>query len=117
MREPGFYCEGCGTKVDKWAIECPSCNRIFDSIKCPRCNFTGTARQFTNGCPVCGFQSQEQKDRIAQQAKLHAKHKSASHPISSKEKKENRVSAIFYKVSIALLIVIIIVLIGFIINQ
>ncbi len=60
-RKPGFFCEGCGEKVDKWALQCPKCGKIFDSIKCPECNHTGTAVEFTNGCPKCGFMSKEQK--------------------------------------------------------
>lgn len=56
-KPPDFFCEFCGAKVDKWAIQCGSCNRIFDSIKCPKCDFVGKADDFPNGCPKCGFQS------------------------------------------------------------
>ena len=56
-KDPKFFCEFCGAKVDKWAIQCDKCNRIFDSIKCPKCSNFGKAEDFPNGCPKCGFQS------------------------------------------------------------
>lgn len=54
---PSFFCEFCGARVDKWAIQCDKCHRVFDSIKCPKCSYVGKAEDFPNGCPDCGFQS------------------------------------------------------------
>lgn len=56
-KAPNFFCEFCGAKVDKWAIQCDKCGRVFDSIKCPKCSYVGKADDFPNGCPQCGFHS------------------------------------------------------------
>ncbi|MBN2650773.1 MAG: zinc ribbon domain-containing protein [Spirochaetales bacterium] len=116
MKEPDFYCEGCGTKVDKWAIDCPKCGRVFDSIKCPQCEFTGKANQFTNGCPVCGFQSKEQKLRMKQEAKARQQQEPQPQP-KGKKGGDFKFSEIFYKSSIAVLTIVIIVLAAVLIGR
>jgi len=53
---PAFYCENCGKKVPPEVSFCPYCGKKFYSVRCPLCSFTGTARQFADGCPSCGYQ-------------------------------------------------------------
>jgi predicted RNA-binding Zn-ribbon protein involved in translation (DUF1610 family) len=50
-----FYCENCGAEVNRGAGRCPSCGRLFSSIRCPGCGFTGDEALFKKGCPVCGY--------------------------------------------------------------
>lgn len=64
-QKPNYFCEACGEQVDKWDIRCPHCGKQFDSIKCPQCNYSGNAQEFSNGCPSCGFMSEEQKKAAA----------------------------------------------------
>ena len=33
---------------------CPYCGRIFTSVLCPKCGFSGDPERFRTGCPVCG---------------------------------------------------------------
>lgn len=63
-----YFCESCGTQVDKWDVQCPNCGKQFDSIKCPQCGYSGNAQEFSNGCPSCGFMSEEQKLAAAQKS-------------------------------------------------
>lgn len=64
-QKPNYFCEACGARVDKWDIRCPHCGKQFDSIKCPQCNYSGNAQEFSNGCPSCGFMSEEQRKAAA----------------------------------------------------
>ncbi len=50
-----FFCENCGKEVKRNASICPHCGRLFASVKCPACNYAGSASQFSNGCPRCGY--------------------------------------------------------------
>jgi predicted RNA-binding Zn-ribbon protein involved in translation (DUF1610 family) len=50
-----FFCENCGAEVNRNADRCPSCGRIFASVRCPACGFTGEEERFKKGCPVCGY--------------------------------------------------------------
>jgi hypothetical protein len=50
-----FFCEACGTEVTGRADTCPSCGRPFLGIRCPKCGREGSAGDFRNGCPDCGF--------------------------------------------------------------
>jgi hypothetical protein len=34
---------------------CPYCGRIFASIRCPSCGYSGHDKMFQNGCPMCGY--------------------------------------------------------------
>ncbi len=52
---PKFFCENCGKEVKRNAPLCPHCGRFFASVRCPSCNYLGSASQFTNGCPKCGY--------------------------------------------------------------
>ncbi len=94
-RKPGFFCEGCGEKVDKWALQCPSCGKIFDSIKCPECSNTGTAEEFSNGCPVCGFMSKAQKEKLKSEMKA-----------SKRSNNNSEISSSFYIIAILMLLIV-----------
>jgi predicted RNA-binding Zn-ribbon protein involved in translation (DUF1610 family) len=50
-----FFCENCGAEVDRDTGRCPSCGRVFSSVRCPQCGFTGEETLFKKGCPVCGY--------------------------------------------------------------
>ena len=50
-----FFCEACGKPVALKASKCPHCGRLFDSVKCPKCSFSGRPELFTDGCPSCGY--------------------------------------------------------------
>jgi hypothetical protein len=50
-----FFCESCGAEVSHAAKICPSCGKTFTAIRCPRCGFEGGAKQFSRGCPGCGY--------------------------------------------------------------
>lgn len=54
-----FYCQFCGSEVPLNAKKCPDCLKEFGSVLCPKCNYSGDARRFTNGCPECGYLKQE----------------------------------------------------------
>ena len=55
MQRRRFYCENCGEEVRPTAKVCPKCGAFFTNVRCPRCNYTGKAHEFTRGCPVCGY--------------------------------------------------------------
>ena len=50
-----FFCENCGAEVQRNSKTCPRCGQSFADILCPACGFTGEARLFSAGCPVCGY--------------------------------------------------------------
>ena len=54
-RNPKFFCENCNAEVRRDAMICPHCGRFFASVRCPACSFTGTHKEFKNGCPSCGY--------------------------------------------------------------
>ncbi|MDR3122434.1 MAG: zinc ribbon domain-containing protein [Treponema sp.] len=49
-----FFCENCGAEVKRDSKTCPHCGRSFANVLCPACGFSGEARLFAVGCPVCG---------------------------------------------------------------
>lgn len=55
MQRRRFFCENCGEEVKPTAKVCPSCGAFFTNVRCPRCNYTGKAHEFAQGCPVCGY--------------------------------------------------------------
>ena len=57
MKTKEFFCEACGNAVSLKASKCPHCGKLFESVKCPKCEFTGASELFSNGCPVCGYLS------------------------------------------------------------
>lgn len=50
-----FYCQYCGAKVSINSTKCHNCNKEFESILCPKCLYSGSAVEFSNGCPSCGY--------------------------------------------------------------
>jgi len=52
---PRFFCEQCGAEVPRNANRCSSCGRLFSSVLCPSCGFSGAERLFADGCPSCGY--------------------------------------------------------------
>ncbi|MDR0486871.1 MAG: zinc-ribbon domain-containing protein, partial [Treponema sp.] len=56
MKEiPRFFCDNCGCEVEDNAKACPRCGRIFTSVRCPSCGYSGEEKLFANGCPKCGY--------------------------------------------------------------
>jgi len=55
MKEAKFFCDSCGTEVERDARTCPNCDRLFTSGRGPRCGKTGSSNAFKWGCPVCGY--------------------------------------------------------------
>jgi uncharacterized membrane protein YvbJ len=56
-KKPRFFCDNCGSEVDRNARACPQCGRLLAAVRCPSCGFTGEESDFTNGCPSCGYSS------------------------------------------------------------
>ena len=54
-KQPKFFCENCNAEVRRDAVICPNCGRFFASVRCPSCGFTGTHKEFKDGCPSCGY--------------------------------------------------------------
>ena len=54
-KQPKFFCENCKAEVRRDAMICPHCGRFFASVRCPSCGFTGTHKEFKDGCPSCGY--------------------------------------------------------------
>ncbi|MDR2313826.1 MAG: zinc-ribbon domain-containing protein [Spirochaetaceae bacterium] len=50
-----FFCDHCGTEVERNSNRCPRCGRIFAFVRCPQCGFTGEESLFKKGCPGCGY--------------------------------------------------------------
>jgi hypothetical protein len=50
-----FFCEFCKAEVPQNATMCAVCGRTFAAVKCPKCGKTGSADEFSNGCPFCGY--------------------------------------------------------------
>lgn len=50
-----FFCQSCGSEVNQNAKVCTYCGKFFASVMCPNCGHSGTADQFTHGCPQCGY--------------------------------------------------------------
>jgi len=56
-KKPRFFCDNCGYEVGAETKSCPYCGRLFASIRCPSCDYSGPDRMFQNGCPMCGYSS------------------------------------------------------------
>lgn len=50
-----FYCQYCGASVSIDCNSCPNCKKVFESILCPKCLYSGSSIEFRNGCPSCGY--------------------------------------------------------------
>jgi len=60
-KKPRFFCDNCSTEVGHNVKACPTCGRLFASVRCPSCNFVGNDDIFTDGCPVCGYSTSPTK--------------------------------------------------------
>ena len=63
LKNPRFFCESCNAEVPRDAKNCPKCGRLFASVLCPSCGFTGEETLFKGGCPVCGYSSKAEGGR------------------------------------------------------
>jgi hypothetical protein len=54
-KQQKFFCEFCKSEVPQNATTCTVCGRTFAAVKCPKCGKTGTADEFSTGCPFCGY--------------------------------------------------------------
>ena len=74
-KQPKFFCENCNAEVRRDAMICPYCGRFFASVRCPPCGFTGTHKEFKDGCPSCGYaftpDAQENKKSKTIKKKFH----------------------------------------------
>jgi ssDNA-binding Zn-finger/Zn-ribbon topoisomerase 1 len=57
VKTKAFFCESCSALVPPFAERCPRCGKFFDSVKCPKCLFSGSVKDFLNGCPACSYLS------------------------------------------------------------
>ncbi len=55
MNPPRYFCENCGAEVRRNDKVCRNCGRFFNSVKCPKCDYSGEVKDFDFGCPVCGY--------------------------------------------------------------
>ncbi|GBU29268.1 hypothetical protein R84B8_02832 [Treponema sp. R8-4-B8] len=81
-KKPRFFCDYCGNEVGSEVKKCPYCGRIFASVRCPSCGYSGQDRMFQNGCPMCGYSappSPKQKNPKMKPPKI--KHRHAGEPI------------------------------------
>jgi hypothetical protein len=55
MNRATFTCDSCQAEVDLHDTRCPSCGKVFDAVRCPRCGHQGSPSAFSNGCPKCRY--------------------------------------------------------------
>ncbi|MDR2446854.1 MAG: zinc ribbon domain-containing protein [Treponema sp.] len=70
-----FFCDKCGFEVPQDAKVCPDCGCSFSSVKCPACGFIGQVASFQDGCPVCGYSTEQIENaqtKMAQSASIQA---------------------------------------------
>lgn len=121
-----FFCEFCDTEVPQQSIVCPKCGHFFASVRCPKCGFTGTQREFSNGCKACGYAfsgSTTQKSTSStskENTKLppKAKYKTRKNALSeikkheANQKREDSLPLWIYIFSITILVVLLAVLLS-----
>jgi uncharacterized membrane protein YvbJ len=54
-KTPRYFCDNCNTEVFSTDRACPNCGRLFVSVRCPNCGYSGEDKRFENGCPLCGY--------------------------------------------------------------
>ena len=64
-KEAKYFCEFCDTEVEEDAKECPKCGRVFSSVVCSSCGYSGAGSEFVRGCPKCGYSEQPKKNRTS----------------------------------------------------
>jgi predicted amidophosphoribosyltransferase len=55
MTRATFTCDSCSAPVELHDSRCPSCGKVFDAVRCPRCGHQGPPGAFTDGCPRCRY--------------------------------------------------------------
>jgi hypothetical protein len=93
---PRFFCESCGSEVRVGAGSCPECGAVFKAVRCPQCGFSGTAAEFSRGCPACGYGKRPAADTAVE----------ASAPTPPRPRGPS-LPAVFYRVAIVGLVVLI----------
>ena len=93
-----FFCDNCGTLVNKNASRCPGCGRFFSLVKCPMCGYSDRPAFFTNGCPVCGYAEE----------KGEAEFRFTGQTPEDNKKQHRHLPAAFYKIIIPILSVILV---------
>jgi predicted RNA-binding Zn-ribbon protein involved in translation (DUF1610 family) len=83
-----FFCENCGTEVDRTTGRCPSCGRIFASVRCPSCGFTAAESLFKEGCPACGYCAPKTEE-VPAGAPAWPLRSSKTKPVPAGERKKN----------------------------
>ena len=53
--KPRFFCDNCGYEASDTDKSCLKCGRLFVSVRCPVCGYSGPDKIFQNGCPLCGY--------------------------------------------------------------
>ncbi len=94
-----FFCDNCGTQVDRNQLRCPHCGRYFKSVKCPNCGLAGSPDLFVDGCPSCGYAAENNGNSF----------EIGSAPVKP-PKKPQKFSDLFYKRIIPLLLIFLAVL-------
>ncbi len=103
-----FFCDNCGTQVDKNETRCPKCGRYFRSVKCPKCGTSGSPDMFVNGCPSCGYA----EERLYENQDFYdfGSTNDGSRSGRLAGKKAKRFSDLFYSRAIPVLVAVIIIL-------
>ena len=102
--KPRYFCENCGSEVDRGAASCPSCGSRFTAVRCPKCGYEGREGEFKSGCPVCGYMVPQSTPRQAVPAPARAKRKASVLP-----RWFYTVAAITLLAAVAVLLVVILV--------
>lgn len=100
-----FFCQSCGAEVNQNAKVCTYCGKFFASVMCPNCGHSGSAEQFTHGCPQCGYALYKSKNFN----NINKNNKKKRKKVNS-EYEESSLPAWIYICTIAILIFLIIML-------
>ncbi len=81
-----YLCGKCGHEVDKRANVCDNCGARLGGIRCPFCNFSGSADAFKNDtCPKCGRKSKTEKHSSNKQEAANNKKRKNDHNRSNNQ--------------------------------
>lgn len=109
MNLSSFYCENCSREVSAGLDICPSCGLEFASVQCPNCGFTGVYELFKEGCPECGYTSKNEMEKHSC-SELHIV-KQVGNGYKDSGKALNQLPSWLYKVFVALMIIVIVILV------
>ena len=94
-----FFCDNCGKPVSIHDDNCANCGAEFKGIRCPSCQYSGPATRFLNGCPKCGYLKKDLQGIREVDSVIPEKKDFAINP-----------SKLFYRISIAVLSVILLLI-------